>query len=246
MGLGVTRKATTRLDLGDFAFGAPCSKVGGTKPRLRSGLKRPSANRERLVVMRTQAMRLPGHPPYVLAAGLLAAALAGPAWSGVTVLGGGEMSARCSSAASQPGRDAAAIPVCSLAIASDAVVGHDLAGLYVNRGVLELRETQVAPAHTDFDMAISIDPALGEAWVDRGAALIAERRWRDGVDDIDRGLALGSSEPEKAYFNRALAEENLNDIRAAYLDYVKAQSLAPAWQAPREELTRFTVRSPNR
>ena len=72
-------------------------------------------------------------------------------------------------------------------------------------------------------------------------ALVAERRFREGDVEIDRGLALGADEPEKAYFNRALAWEGLDDMKAAWLDYQKALEIRPDWDAPRRELTRFTV-----
>jgi len=61
------------------------------------------------------------------------------------------------------------------------------------------------------------------------------------VADIDRGLAYGPEQPEKAYFNRALAKEFLDDTKGAYLDYLKAAELAPTWTAPQVELKRFTV-----
>jgi len=88
---------------------------------------------------------------------------------------------------------------------------------------------------------VKLDPTMGEAFVNRGAALVAQRRFQEGVVEIDRGLALGADEPEKAYFNRALAWEGLDDMKAAWLDYQKALEIRPDWDAPRRELTRFTV-----
>ena len=41
--------------------------------------------------------------------------------------------------------------------------------------------------------------------------------------------------------DRALAHEGLEDAKSAYLDYRKAQELAPDWTAPAEHLPRFTV-----
>ena len=67
-------------------------------------------------------------------------------------------------------------------------------------------------------------------------------RDRDGVDAITHGLALGSAEPEKAYFNRALGYEALGDEKAAYFDFLKASQLKPDWAEPRQELVRFTVK----
>ena len=59
--------------------------------------------------------------------------------------------------------------------------------------------------------------------------------------DINRGLELGVDEPAKAYYNRALAYEGLEDAKSAYYDYQKAVEINPEWSAPREQLTRFSV-----
>ena len=59
--------------------------------------------------------------------------------------------------------------------------------------------------------------------------------------DINRSLERGVSEPEKAYYNRALAHEGLDDPKSAYFDYQKALEIAPDWDAPRQQLSRFTV-----
>ena len=43
---------------------------------------------------------------------------------------------------------------------------------------------------------------------------------------------------------RPIAHENLGDLTAAYRDYSKAAELDPDWDAPKKELTRFTVKRP--
>ncbi len=81
-------------------------------------------------------------------------------------------------------------------------------------------------------------------YVNRGAAYVGSSRYDEGLAQIDRGLALGVKDPQKAYYNRAIAHENLGDVKAAYLDFSKAAELDPDWQAPKQELTRFTVKRP--
>jgi hypothetical protein len=61
------------------------------------------------------------------------------------------------------------------------------------------------------------------------------------VADIDRGLQLGLATPEQAYYHRAIAREQLNDLRGAYLDYRRAAEMKPDWGSPRRELARFRV-----
>ncbi len=72
-------------------------------------------------------------------------------------------------------------------------------------------------------------------------AQIAERRFAEGKADIDQGLTLGTEEPQKAYYNRGLADDYLDDEKSAYFDYLKASQLDPQWYAPKKELLRFTV-----
>lgn len=163
-----------------------------------------------------------------------------PASGAAFVLGGG-MADSCSRAAIEGREDRAALDSCSAALESQPLVRRDRAGTLVNRGVIHLRRKAYADAGRDFDAALQIEPTFGEAFVNRGAAFIAQRRYREGVAEIDRGLALGPDEPEKAYFNRALANEGLDDMKAAWMDYQKALELRPDWEAPRRELTRFTV-----
>jgi len=179
-----------------------------------------------------------------LAAGLLAAAWSGQAMAGVTVLGNGfaadcSRSAKAVSMRQPPGYEA--VKTCTRAIEEELLDSHDLAGTYVNRGILYLAGRQFDGAIKDFDAAAGVEPSLGEVYVNRGAALVGQGREADGIADIDKGLALGASEPEKAYYNRAIAKEQTGDLKGAYYDYLKASELKPDWDAPKAELARFTV-----
>lgn len=177
---------------------------------------------------------------FASAALVLTLGFAAPAWSAAFVLGGGLADA-CSRFALDGRSDEYSLNTCTYALETETLVKRDRAATLVNRGVIQLRRKKFEAANRDFDAAIRLQPTLGEAWVNRGAALLAQRRWAEGKADIDRGLELGSDEPEKAYFNRALAWEALDDMEAAWRDYVKASELKPDWDAPRKELARFTV-----
>ena len=74
-----------------------------------------------------------------------------------------------------------------------------------------------------------------------GAMFIGERRYKEALADIDKALSLGLHEPAKAYYNRAIAYEGLDDETQAYLDYQQALVLNPGWELPQHELLRFTV-----
>ena len=169
------------------------------------------------------------------------------AQAAVTVFGDGHAQ-MCALAAQRVEKglapDPAAFQACDQALTSENLTSRDFAGTYVNRGILYIARAAYSDAKQDFDSAISIMPDLGEAYTDRGAVLLALRRYSEAIAEINHGLALNSGEPEKAYFNRALAEEALDDIKAAYLDYSHAAELKPDWNLPRNELLRFTVGAP--
>jgi tetratricopeptide (TPR) repeat protein len=182
--------------------------------------------------------------PLIGVLGLAAAtACAGPAGGAVTVIGG-TLAHACSAAAFNGETARKYEDMCTLALEGELLSQRDRAGTFVNRGVMRMRRSEFASAISDFDRAVSMKGDLGEAYVNRGAAAVGQHRYREGLDDLNKALELGVEEPEKAYFNRALAYEGLDDLKAAYFDYQKAVELKPEWEAPKRELARFTVRRP--
>jgi tetratricopeptide (TPR) repeat protein len=179
------------------------------------------------------------------AAALSALALGpGQALADVTVIGNG-LAADCSRAAkamsNNQGVRAEAVQLCTLALENESLTPHETAATFVNRGVLYLGGRTFDAALRDFAEALKIEPMLAEAHVNRGAALIGKGQDAEGVAEIDKGLALNTTEPEKAYFNRAVAEERQGDLKSAYLDYRKALELKPDWDLPKTELARFRL-----
>jgi lipoprotein NlpI len=158
----------------------------------------------------------------------------------MSVLGGG-LAEACSKAALADRADAVSLATCDNALESEDLDSHDRAGTYINRGVMRLRRDEFELARADFDAAIALAPTIGEAFVNRGAAFVGEKRYEAGLADINSALRLGVKEPEKAYFNRALAYEGLDDEKSAYMDYQQALALKPGWALPEHELLRFTV-----
>ncbi|KQY30173.1 hypothetical protein ASD21_13805 [Caulobacter sp. Root1455] len=168
---------------------------------------------------------------------------AGTAGASTLVIGGGAAK-DCADAAINGRKDGASVTTCTVALETETLNFRDRARTYVNRGVLQMRQQDYDGAVADFDAASRIDPNLGEAFVNRGAAYVGTSRYGEGLSQIDQGLALGVKDPEKAYYNRAVANEGLGDVTAAYRDFSKAAELAPTWDAPKTELTRFTVKRP--
>jgi tetratricopeptide (TPR) repeat protein len=138
--------------------------------------------------------------------------------------------------------EVAPIKLCTLALDADAIGGRDLAGTYVNRGVIQFMTLEYEGALSDFDRALKVDDTIGEAHANRGAALVALHRWAESIKAIDKGLELGTEEMAKSYYNRAIAYEETGNIRNAYYDYMKAVELVPTWEAPKAQLLRFSLR----
>ncbi|HEX3944381.1 MAG TPA: hypothetical protein VHW69_09870, partial [Rhizomicrobium sp.] len=59
--------------------------------------------------------------------------------------------------------------------------------------------------------------------------------------DINRGIEMGSNKPHIAYYDRAIADEALGNVRAAYQDYRKAVEIEPNFALASEQLSRFKV-----
>jgi tetratricopeptide (TPR) repeat protein len=177
----------------------------------------------------------------ILCAAAIAAVAAGTgARASVTVIGGGQAEA-CSRAALAGHSEPRFENICTKALEEEQLDARDRAGTLVNRGILKLRRMDYDAATKDFNQAVRTKPDLGEAYVNRGAAFIGEHRYADGLTDLNKGIQLGVEEPAKAYYNRALAYEGLDDVKSAYFDYQKAVELSPDWAAPKQELTRFHV-----
>ncbi len=176
---------------------------------------------------------------YLLAA--LAAAVSVPALGAVTVIG--SSSARmCFEAADSPmlptARD---LRFCDNAFAEGAMSSHDTVATHVNRGILRLRRSQVDAAIADFDQAISLDPRQPEAYLNKGAALIRLNNPTEALGLFTVAIEYNTRRPEIAHFGRAIANESLGNVRAAYDDYRRASELDPDWREPQTELRRFRV-----
>lgn len=191
-------------------------------------------------------------------------------WAGaigaqVTFLDGG-YAELCSNAAHNVGKkvvspieitgsrvDLSPLEVCSRAI-DTADTRFNRAGSYVNRGVLYYAEGDRERALADFERASTIHESLGQAHINRGYVLVELQRWEQALAALDRGIELGieeaalgrdnhpgSEEAARAYFSRAIVNEELGRLREAYADYTRASELAPEWEDPRRELGRFRV-----
>ncbi len=135
-----------------------------------------------------------------------------------------------------------ALTFCNDALGEN-VSSRDRAATYDNRGIVLLTLNQFREAEADFNRAIALRPDLGDGYLNRGAVYIAHKRYQEALDDLNKSLTLGVSQPPLAYFNRAVANEGLGNVRAAYDDYRQALALAPDFTLASEQLSRFKVQS---
>jgi tetratricopeptide (TPR) repeat protein len=159
--------------------------------------------------------------------------------SGDLEIAGDQHAKACQTAAQIGDLHGTGVDECTQALASPLLHEHDLAATLTDRGAIRMQHRQFDLAVADFDAALRAEPGVANIYINRGGALIALKRYAEAIADIDRGLALGPDQPEKAWFNRAIADEHLKDLKAAYQDYLKASQLNPTWEAPKGELARF-------
>lgn len=176
---------------------------------------------------------------YVLAA--LVAAFSVPAIAGVTVIGNSSARQCFEAADSRMMPSIRDLRVCDSAFAEEALSRHDRVATHVNRGILRLRRGNVDPAIADFDMAMELDPRQPEAYLNKGAALIRIDNPAEALRLFTVALDYDTRRPELAHFGRAIANEELGNVREAYEDYRRASELDPDWAEPQTELRRFRV-----
>jgi tetratricopeptide (TPR) repeat protein len=180
------------------------------------------------------------HAMLAFATILAASSLAGAA-SAYVMVAGGSLANACYENARHERSSPQALDQCTGAL-TEGLGTRDRAGTYVNRGIIYMNQGAYQRARADFERAIALAPALAEGHINRGAALLAQNDYDGAIASINRGLELTPEEPARAYYNRGVANEELGNLREAYADYRRASELAPNWDMPRTELTRFRVR----
>ena len=133
------------------------------------------------------------------------------------------------------------VEVCNLALDHDVLSRKDRAGTYDNRGVMLDMLGRTEEAAADFNMAITLDPTLGDPYVNLGAMLIKKGQHQAALDQINKGMDLGMGFPHIGYYDRAVAEQMLGRYKEAYYDYKKVLELEPNFVMASERLKDFVV-----
>ena len=133
------------------------------------------------------------------------------------------------------------VGICTNALEHDMLGRKDRAGTYDNRGVLLDMLGRTQQAREDFNAAITLDPSLGDPYVNLGAMLIKKGQYADALVQINKGLDLGMAFPHIGYYDRAVAQQMLGQYKEAYYDYKKVLELEPNFVMASERLKDFTV-----
>ncbi|HKU63442.1 MAG TPA: tetratricopeptide repeat protein [Rhizomicrobium sp.] len=133
------------------------------------------------------------------------------------------------------------VAICNAALERDLLGQKDRAGTYDNRGVILDMLGRTDEAKADFNMAISLDPTLGDPYVNLGAILIKKGRHEEALVQINKGIELGVAYAHIGYYDRAVALQMLGRFKEAYYDYKKVLELEPNFKMASERLKDFTV-----
>ena len=173
-----------------------------------------------------------------LSATLPASASASP--SVMTI--GGSFAEGCFEAAKNRNASMDTLRTCDYAIAAQPLTFDDTLATYVNRGILRMIRNDYTGAQADFGAATTMDPTRSEPWMNLAYLRLKQGRSAEALPLFSRAIELGTEVPELAYFGRGLAQEDLGNIKAAYMDLRQAAELRPTWNEPARELARFQVR----
>jgi tetratricopeptide (TPR) repeat protein len=175
----------------------------------------------------------------LLALGLLGGAAAAQAQTVIT--SGSGLAHDCFLHAKAGNQLQEGVAICNRALEHDILSRKDRAGTYDNRGVVLDMLGRTEQAAADFNMAITLDPELGDPYVNLGAMLIKKGQHQAALDQINKGMDLGMGYPHIGYYDRAVAEQMLGRYKEAYYDYKKVLELEPNFTMASERLKDFVV-----
>jgi len=185
-------------------------------------------------------MKLRSLSAMILGAAGAVAIAATDADAAITVLGSG-LAKSCYEAAEFGGEAHSGVLTCTSALDDTALSMRDRGATLINRGILRSRADDTDGAIADYDQGLHIDATLAEGYIDRGAAYIVLHRYQDALGDLNKGIDMGARQPQIAYYDRAIVNEALGNIRQAYEDYKKAVEIQPDFTLAIDQLARFRV-----
>lgn len=127
---------------------------------------------------------------------------------------------------------------CDKALKDGSISRADRKKTLVNRGVIHNRSGDLGAALDDFNDALDIDGALGEAYLNRGNSYFLSKQYDDALADYERALDLDISKPWAAWYNIGLVYEAQNQPDKAREAYQEALSANPNFTQAQQKLER--------
>ncbi|MGH6828022.1 MAG: tetratricopeptide repeat protein, partial [Rhizomicrobium sp.] len=112
---------------------------------------------------------------------------------------------------------------------------------FVNRGIIRYDMGDDTGALSDFHIALTHNPNLGDAYLNRALVLVAQKQPADALAAINEGIALGATNLQIAYYSRGEIEDDAGQYDAAYRDYRQALAVKPGYAPAERQLARFKV-----
>jgi tetratricopeptide (TPR) repeat protein len=173
---------------------------------------------------------------------LLGVIAAGAAQAQVVMTVGSGLAHDCFVHAKTGNQQRDGVVICNQALDRDVLTKKDRAGTFDNRGVILDLLGRTEEAAADFNMAIALDPTLGDPYVNLGAMLIKKGQHEEALAQINKGIDLGMAFAHIGYYDRAVAEQMLGRFKEAYYDYKKVLEIEPNFKMASERLKDFTVK----
>ena len=161
----------------------------------------------------------------------------------ITIIGNSSDARNCSMAADTAAKYSFVsrddLESCNRAIDYGHLKRGDLAGTYVNRGIVEAALSRYQDAFSDYHQAMKLKPELPEAYIGRGNIYFLAEKYDLAIADYTRALDLKISRDYIAHLNRGMTYEKIGDYKNAEKDYRQALELHPDWQLAQDKLDRL-------
>ena len=112
---------------------------------------------------------------------------------------------------------------------------------FVNRGIIRYDMGDHRGALNDFDIALEYNPSLGDAYLNQALVLVSEKRPQEAMEAISKGIALGATNLQVAYYSRGEIEDDAGHYAQAYRDYRQALMIKPDYAPAQRQLERFKL-----
>ena len=126
------------------------------------------------------------------------------------------------------------VVVCTLVIKAGGLGGHDLASVYLNRGIGYWIAGSLAPSLADIGEAIRLDPTFADAYKKRGEVYYNDGDIDHALADYDEAIRLFPKFAE-AYSDRGYAYIHKGDSLRALADLRIAEGLLPPGKMKNED-----------